>query len=65
MQAITCSTAEGDKMTAQMTVIITGAASGIGKSIAMLFHGRGANVFCVDVNPESLAQQGTRWKYKE
>ena len=52
-------------MTAQMTLIITGAASGIGKSIAMLFHGRGANVFCVDVNPESLAQQGTRWKYKE
>jgi NAD(P)-dependent dehydrogenase (short-subunit alcohol dehydrogenase family) len=34
------------------TVIVTGASSGIGRAIALLFCGEGANVVAVDITPE-------------
>ncbi len=36
--------------------IVTGAASGIGRAIALRFHGEGARVFAVDRNSETLQQ---------
>lgn len=36
--------------------IVTGAASGIGRAIALRFHDEGASVFAVDRNPETIAQ---------
>ena len=38
------------------TILITGAASGIGKATAHIFAREGANVVCADIN-ESGAQQ--------
>ena len=37
------------------TAVVTGAASGIGRSLAMAFAGRGANVVMADVEAGSLA----------
>ena len=36
-------------------VVVTGAASGIGRAAAAAFHGRGATVFAMDVNRAGLA----------
>lgn len=40
--------------------LVTGAASGIGKAIARLLHGRGAKVIAEDIDPavEALAAPG-------
>jgi len=38
------------------TVLITGAASGIGRATAILLAGRGAAVACLDVNADGLAE---------
>jgi NAD(P)-dependent dehydrogenase (short-subunit alcohol dehydrogenase family) len=38
------------------TIIITGAASGIGRAAAMIFAREGANVVCVDINGEGAQQ---------
>lgn len=38
------------------TAVITGAASGIGAATAREFAGRGARVFCVDIDAEGLAR---------
>ncbi|KFE51774.1 SDR family NAD(P)-dependent oxidoreductase [Pseudomonas syringae] len=45
---------------ASKVVIVTGAASGIGRAIAELFHARGAKVIAEDINPEvkSLERPG-------
>ncbi|MBV6271347.1 SDR family oxidoreductase [Alcaligenaceae bacterium CGII-47] len=40
----------------QKTIIITGAASGMGREAALLFAGQGANVVCADIN-EKLGQE--------
>ena len=37
-------------------VVVTGAASGIGKAIALRFAEAGASVLLLDVNPEGLAE---------
>jgi NAD(P)-dependent dehydrogenase (short-subunit alcohol dehydrogenase family) len=38
------------------TIIITGAASGIGRAAAMIFAREGANVVCVDINADGTRQ---------
>ena len=38
------------------TVLITGAAVGIGRACALQFAEKGANVVLVDYNPETLAE---------
>ena len=38
------------------TVLVTGAAHGFGRAIALAFAGNGANVFACDVNAEGLAE---------
>ena len=41
---------------ADQVVIVTGAASGIGRSAAQLIAARGASVICVDLNQAGLDQ---------
>jgi NAD(P)-dependent dehydrogenase (short-subunit alcohol dehydrogenase family) len=41
---------------AQKTVIITGAASGIGRATALIFAREGANVVCVDINEKGAGE---------
>lgn len=43
------------------TVIITGAAGGLGKAIATAFLAAGANVVVCDVNPDRLASVDAEW----
>lgn len=43
------------------TVIVTGAAGGLGKAIATTFLAAGANVVICDVNPERLASVEDEW----
>src|ERR1700745_2721913 len=38
------------------TIIITGAASGIGRAAAMIFAREGANVVCADINADGTQQ---------
>ena len=42
------------------TIIITGAASGIGRAAAMIFAREGANVVCADINAEGAQQTAKR-----
>ena len=42
------------------TIIITGAASGIGRAAAMIFAREGANVLCTDVNADGTQQTAER-----
>lgn len=42
-------------------VIVTGAASGIGREIAELFHARGAKVIAEDINPKVNALERPDW----
>jgi NAD(P)-dependent dehydrogenase (short-subunit alcohol dehydrogenase family) len=43
------------------TVIVTGAAGGLGKAIATAFLAAGANVVICDVNPERIASVDAEW----
>jgi NAD(P)-dependent dehydrogenase (short-subunit alcohol dehydrogenase family) len=43
------------------TVIVTGAAGGLGKAIATAFLAAGANVVICDVNPERIASADAEW----
>ena len=38
------------------TIIITGAASGIGRATALIFAREGANVVCADINEEGASE---------
>jgi 3-oxoacyl-[acyl-carrier protein] reductase len=42
------------------TIIITGAASGIGRAAAMIFAREGANVMCADINADGTQQTAER-----
>src|SRR5438105_5292810 len=42
------------------TIIITGAASGIGRAAAMIFAREGANVVCADINAEGAKETADR-----
>src|SRR5262249_46543590 len=42
------------------TIIITGAASGIGRAAAMIFAREGANVVCTDINADGTQQTAER-----
>src|SRR5260370_10424774 len=42
------------------TIIITGAASGIGRAAALIFAREGANVVCVDINADGTQQTAER-----
>jgi len=42
------------------TIIITGAASGIGRAAAMIFAREGANVVCADINADGTQQTAER-----
>ena len=42
------------------TIIITGAASGIGRATALIFAREGANVICADMNAQAPARQPRR-----
>ena len=52
------------------TIVITGAASGIGRATALIFAREGANVVCADKNedgaakphPRSTARAARRWR---
>ena len=45
------------------TVVITGAAKGIGASCARLFYGAGANVASIDIANDESAIIGDRWQF--
>jgi NAD(P)-dependent dehydrogenase (short-subunit alcohol dehydrogenase family) len=49
-------TKEADGKMAGRRVIVTGAASGIGKAIAQLFHAEGARLALMDLSEEALAE---------
>jgi len=38
------------------TIVITGAASGIGRATALIFAREGANVVCADIDADGVAQ---------
>src|SRR4051794_39999348 len=38
------------------TIVITGAASGIGRATALIFAREGANVVCADINEDGVAK---------
>lgn len=40
----------------QANIIITGAASGFGKAMSLYFNSKGANIFALDINEESLLE---------
>src|SRR5258707_7591773 len=42
------------------TIIITGAASGIGRAAALVFAREGANVVCADINADGTQQTAER-----
>ena len=42
------------------TIIITGAASGIGRAAALIFAREGANVVCADINADGTQQTAER-----
>ena len=42
------------------TIVITGAASGMGRETALLFGGQGANVVCADVDEEQGRRTAAR-----
>ena len=42
------------------TILVTGAASGIGEALAIGFAERGAQVICADVNIQGAEQTATR-----
>ena len=42
------------------TIIITGAASGIGRATARIFAREGANVVCADLNEAGVRETGER-----
>ena len=42
------------------TIVITGAASGIGRATALIFAREGANVVCADINEDGARETGTR-----
>src|ERR1700681_2970699 len=41
------------------TIIITGAASGIGRATALIFAREGANVVCADINADGAGETGS------
>src|SRR5271154_497952 len=41
---------------AQKTIVITGAASGIGRATALIFAREGANVVCADINEAAVRE---------
>jgi NAD(P)-dependent dehydrogenase (short-subunit alcohol dehydrogenase family) len=49
-------TKEADGKMAGRRVIVTGAASGIGKANAQLFHAEGARLALMDLSEEALAE---------
>jgi NAD(P)-dependent dehydrogenase (short-subunit alcohol dehydrogenase family) len=42
------------------TIVITGAASGIGRATALIFAREGANVVCADINEDGARETGTQ-----